>query len=202
MPRVNTTPLHERLSILAGGRSFRNLGELTDTHPETVRRYMQGQAPSTEFLSALCKATGVSGEWLLTGRGPMKQSEARGHALREASAAELLSALSNSLEALIARVDRIELFVQMLEVRLRTGPAAPAPAWGERGHAHPPLAEIKLPPAAAGLDEDERADDREAREDQAPQGTHAPAGPGDRSIPQRLLRLRDALARRPRPDAH
>ena len=43
--------LHDRLAKCAGNHTFRRLGELTQTHPETVRRYMQGQAPSADFLS-------------------------------------------------------------------------------------------------------------------------------------------------------
>lgn len=111
--------LTQRLRSLVGARSFREIGELTDTHPETVRRYLSGQAPSVEFLAAMCRAFSVTGEWLLTGQGPMRRGEVKGQALREASATELLTAIAATLERLIERVDRLELFVQTMETRLR-----------------------------------------------------------------------------------
>ena len=52
-----------------GDRTYRHIGELTKTHPETVRRYMQGQLPATDFIASLCEALNISGDWLLTGRG-------------------------------------------------------------------------------------------------------------------------------------
>ena len=45
--------LHDRLSTAVGKRTYRSLSDLTGVHPETVRRYMQGQAPSVEFVSAV-----------------------------------------------------------------------------------------------------------------------------------------------------
>lgn len=115
--------LHERLNDAAGSRSYKHLGELTGTNAESVRRYMQGQAPSVEFLSRLCEALGLSADWLLLGRGPMRAEEVRGEALRSADPAELLSAMSGTMEALCERVDRIERFVQTLETRLRARPS-------------------------------------------------------------------------------
>lgn len=88
--------LHERLSAAIGKTTFRRLGELTETHPETVRRYMQGQSPSAPFLAHVCAAFGICGEWLLTGKGPMKTTEMRSHALKEADASELLGAIANN----------------------------------------------------------------------------------------------------------
>jgi transcriptional regulator with XRE-family HTH domain len=121
---VNPTALHERLQAIAGNLTYRNLAELTKIHPETVRRYMQGQAPSVEFLAAVCVAMGVNGEWILTGRGPMRNSDVKSHALKEANAAELLSAVATTLEKLQDRVERLEVFVQTLEARVR-GAARP-----------------------------------------------------------------------------
>ncbi|VAX41951.1 hypothetical protein MNBD_PLANCTO03-44 [hydrothermal vent metagenome] len=116
------TELHERLNTAAGNRSYRHLAELTETNPETARRYMQGQPPSVEFLSAFCASLAINGEWLLTGRGPMRTADLRKAALRDAEASELLSAMARTIETLIDRVDRLELLMQMLEVRLRAAP--------------------------------------------------------------------------------
>lgn len=111
--------LHDRLKTAIGKTTFRRLGDLTETHPETVRRYMQGQAPSATFLSKVCAAFGICGEWLLTGKGPMKVRDMRQHALKEADASELLGAIANNLNDLGERMDRLERFVQGLETRFR-----------------------------------------------------------------------------------
>lgn len=118
-PGVELTSLHQRLRAAAGDRSFRHLADVTGTSAESVRRYMAGHAPSAEFLSGLCAGLGLNGEWLLTGRGPMRAAEVRTRALREANASELLNAMATTLERLIDRVERIEVFVQTMETRLR-----------------------------------------------------------------------------------
>jgi transcriptional regulator with XRE-family HTH domain len=116
---VIQSPIHERLVTVAGERTNRRLAELTKTNPETVRRYMQGSAPSVEFLSAVCKSLAISGDWLLTGRGPMKLDEVKTESLRQADPSELLSAMAGNIERLCERVDRIERYMQTMEIRLR-----------------------------------------------------------------------------------
>ena len=95
------------------------MGDLTKVHPETVRRYMTGQVPSTEFLIEVAEATSVNVGWLLTGDGPMYRKDIKLHALRDANPTELLHAVAQTLEALIERVDRIERFVMTLDTRVR-----------------------------------------------------------------------------------
>lgn len=129
--------LHQRLRGVVGRRSYRELADLTHTHPETVRRYLLGHTPSVEFLTHLCHGLSLNGEWLLTGRGPMKASDVRPEALRDANPSELLSAVAATLERLIQRVERLEAFTQTLEVRLRS--VAPGVS---SGHGTPPVAEI------------------------------------------------------------
>ena len=113
------SPLHERLLAAVGDRTYRRIGDLTKTHPETVRRYLQGQSPSVDFVMALCSALSISGQWLLTGEGPMKAAHAKNHALQHANPGELLSAIACTLDKLSDRLDRLELYVQGLEVRVR-----------------------------------------------------------------------------------
>ena len=108
------------MTHVVGQSTYRHIGELTGTHPETVRRYLQGQAPSAEFLIGVCRAFGVSANWLLNGHGPMRANEIRREALRQADAAELLTAMSETMTVLIDRVTRLERYVQTLETRLRT----------------------------------------------------------------------------------
>lgn len=113
------SPLHERLRAVVGSRTYKLVAELTSTNAETVRRYMQGQSPSVEFLAALASALEVNGEWLLCGRGPMRRGDVKSHALREASGPELLGAMATAVERLTMRVERLEVYVQTLETRLR-----------------------------------------------------------------------------------
>lgn len=116
---MSSNGFHDRLKAAAGNRTYRKLGELTGTHPETVRRYVQGQSPSVEFVSALCTALGISGEWLLTGNGPMRVSETRTEALKGADPGELLGAIAGTIDGMGDRLERLEVFVQVLESRVR-----------------------------------------------------------------------------------
>ncbi|HYE62624.1 MAG TPA: hypothetical protein VD997_11570 [Phycisphaerales bacterium] len=170
--------LHERLKVAAGERTYRELAAMTSTSAETVRRYMLGQSPSAEFLSSLCAQTGVNGEWLLTGRGPVHRREIRTHALREANVTELLSAMSATLETLIVRVERLELFLQTMEARLRAD---------GHPHVHP------QPPAAS----------HHTHAAPAPHGakgpTHAPPPATDPA--PRAQSITESITRRPPPDA-
>lgn len=113
-----TSAFHDRLNQAVGDTSYRQLGTLTDTHPETVRRYMQGQTPSAVFMTNLCRNLGISGEWLLSGQGPMKVRDIKSHALKHADPNELMGAIANTLTQLIERVDRLDRFVQMMETKL------------------------------------------------------------------------------------
>lgn len=116
---METQGLHDRLRVAAGERTYRQLGKLTGTHPESVRRYMQGQTPSVEYLSSLCSALEINASWLLTGQGPLHVHEVQPHALRAAEAPDLLRALSDNVSVLIRRVDRLERLVQTTEIKLR-----------------------------------------------------------------------------------
>lgn len=113
--------MHERLIAAAAGRTYRHVAELTSTNAETVRRYMNGQSPSAEFLQAMCAALGLSGTWLLTGVGPMRADEITSAALRQADPSDLLGAMAGSIETLIDRVSRLELYVHTMETRVRAG---------------------------------------------------------------------------------
>lgn len=128
--------LHSRLELAIGKTTFRRLGDLTDTHPETVRRYMQGQSPSAQFLSMVCEAFGINGEWLLTGKGPMKVNEMRQHALRQADMTELLVAIAENLSSLGERMDRLEKSVQQLDSKLRAPGDTPHGDAAQSGAAH------------------------------------------------------------------
>jgi len=123
--RVNASPLHARLAIAAGDRAYRHLGELTGTHPETVRRYMQGAAPSVEFIAALIRALGLNSNWLLSGEGPMLARDLASATLDRASPSELLRRTATELESLGARLDQLEAYAAWLETKIPTPSGAP-----------------------------------------------------------------------------
>jgi transcriptional regulator with XRE-family HTH domain len=123
---MSVSALHQRLRMALGSRSYREVGELTKVHAETVRRYMSGQVPSTEFVIEVAEATGVNAGWLLTGEGPMYRKDVKLHALRDANPTELLHAVAQTLEALIERVDRLERFVMDVDARARMASTAEA----------------------------------------------------------------------------
>ena len=109
MPKITPqSELHERMLIAVGDRTYRLVGELTKTHPETVRRYLQGQAPSTEFVTALCDVFGINPDWLLRGKGVMRAEDVLGESLQSASPSQLLTGIGTTIEALCVRLDRLE----------------------------------------------------------------------------------------------
>lgn len=71
--------LWRRLLVVIGSGTVLQVAQATGHHRETVRRYVAGQWPSTEFLAAVCRAYNVNGDWLLTGRAtaPKPPSRAR-----------------------------------------------------------------------------------------------------------------------------
>ncbi len=183
--------LHQRLQSVAGDRTYRRLSEMTQTHHETVRRYMLGQAPSVEFLTAFASAFGVNSEWLLTGRGPMKRDDLRGFILKDANPSELLNAVAETLEKLIERVDRLEAYTQMLETHVRAGGS-----WGASGFKDAAGDDASAAPGG-GIEPKPLAADR-AKD--CPEGHHGDAT--TLHAPARVRRLADDLARRPHEDAH
>ncbi|MCL4222315.1 MAG: helix-turn-helix transcriptional regulator [Phycisphaerales bacterium] len=176
---MSAASLHERLTSVASGKTYRSIADLTATHPETVRRYLQGQSPSVEFLAALCRTLGINADWLLTGRGPMRVEEVRAHALREANPTELHAAMASTISVLVDRVDRLETYCQTLETLLR----------GSRTSV----------PAAPSLHQTTGRPDA----DQSAAITSGNDERPDAAIihTERNRRIADAVAKRPRPDA-
>jgi transcriptional regulator with XRE-family HTH domain len=123
---VSNSTLHDRLAIAAGSRTYKQLSDLTGTHPETVRRYMLGQSPSVDFLASLCNGMEINASWLLTGRGPMRVEDLRTETLSQADPSELLNAVADTMNDLLDRVDRLERYCQTMETRLRVS-AQPGP---------------------------------------------------------------------------
>ncbi len=66
-----TQGLIARVAQVCEGHKPTPLALKLNLHPETVRRYINGQRPSPEFLAALCRELGVAPDWLLLGEGEM-----------------------------------------------------------------------------------------------------------------------------------
>jgi hypothetical protein len=66
-----TQELVSRVAAACRGQKPTPLATKLSLHPETVRRYLNGQRPSPEFLAALTREMGVSAAWLLLGEGDM-----------------------------------------------------------------------------------------------------------------------------------
>ncbi|MCC5823743.1 MAG: helix-turn-helix domain-containing protein [Phycisphaerales bacterium] len=113
--------LTERLRIITGGQTIREVAEMVDMNHETVRRYLSGHAPSTEFLAQICDKYGVSGNWLLLGKGPATIKAVRKQALETASEEELMGVLGSKLQSIELRIENLELAVKRYGPRSKPG---------------------------------------------------------------------------------
>lgn len=180
--------LHQRLHTVIGETSLRKLGSMTGHSPETIRRYLYGQAPSVEFVSALCGALELNAHWVLTGKGPPFAGDIKQQALKQANPAELLAMIAEALEKLTDRIDRLEVFVQTQEARLRTRSRATAEV------------EMKGASASSGQEvphgEEAQQVDHIAGGDEAPGAASAAGAARDRA-----RRIAKAIPKRSPPDA-
>ena len=175
--------LHDRLLEATGDRTLRRIGEMTNTHPETVRRYLNGHAPSVDFVSRLAHALGLNLNWILTGRGPKRMAEVKPQALRDANATDLLTSVALAIERLEMKVERLDRYTQVLEIMIR-----------ER---HQASADVELKTGGGAREQSATPDS--APEPPGQRGADRPAEAGDAA--ERAARVADALSERPRPDA-
>jgi hypothetical protein len=120
-----------RLELVIVGSTWRSLSERTGFNHETLRRAcLKGRIIRAELIAVLADLYGVSGHWLLTGRGPMFEAGCSGTevAVPEASMRELIMALVLKLrhgpmnETEIHRLERwfADLNAVQLKVRKRS----------------------------------------------------------------------------------
>jgi len=125
--------LRDRILRLTDGMRFSELAEQTGCHRETVRRYANTGSPSALFLTRLCRALGVNGDWLLTGRGePHYEEPLRLHQMALSDLLECLAARQRAAES-TARFDSRNAPLEPIPlssssfVRHGVGPPTPAP---------------------------------------------------------------------------
>lgn len=92
------TAISERLRKVAAARSISAIARDTDTPFSSVHRFLNGGRVPAEFLGAVARSYGVSGDWLLYGRGKM-YVESRPAAREDAHAGDILE-LIDSMNAL------------------------------------------------------------------------------------------------------
>ncbi|CAG0956104.1 hypothetical protein PHYC_00473 [Phycisphaerales bacterium] len=154
---MSDTSLQQRLRAAMGRRTNREIGEMTGTHPETVRRYLHGHPPRVEFLAAFCEGLQINGDWLLTGRGRMHRTEIRPRPDRNSTADAQLEAAFTAIERIIPRIERLEVALHRLE-----GRAEPRPRTNGVPSSHGPSPVVVVPhrarPLAKSLSGRRRAD--------------------------------------------
>lgn len=128
-----------------------------------------------DFVSRLSESLGLNINWVLTGRGPMRQAQVKPHVLREANATDLLTHVALAIERLESRIERLERYTQVLETMIRQSESAVAES--------PVVVEAKPP-------EGDRASPAAATAERRPDAARS-----------RAESVADALAERPRPDA-
>ncbi|MCC6321491.1 MAG: helix-turn-helix transcriptional regulator [Phycisphaerales bacterium] len=97
--RWSTASLNDRVRALCAGKTPQMLARLTGANADAVRRYLRGTGIPPAFLVRLARSMGVSMNWLLSGRGPIRRAEVVSLALERASTADLFSELSRRLSA-------------------------------------------------------------------------------------------------------
>jgi hypothetical protein len=96
-PRVSGASLSDRIRALCAGKTPQTLARMTGSSADSVRRYLRGAAAPPDFLVRLAGATGVSLNWMLSGRGPIRRSEVLAISLERASTTDLLGELARRL---------------------------------------------------------------------------------------------------------
>jgi hypothetical protein len=94
---VESETINDRLLAAAGRFSYREIGDMTGIHPETVRRYMNGDPPSAEFLATFCAGMGISVDWMLFGQGSMSSASAIRQSLALVSEGALFAGLAATI---------------------------------------------------------------------------------------------------------
>lgn len=90
-----TSDFVRRLRQIFGGATMAGIARRLSLPHATVRNYFGGRLPAPEVLIRIAETTGVSLNWLLTGRGPVY--------LSEASEIDIDAIIERKIEAAISR---------------------------------------------------------------------------------------------------
>jgi len=66
--------IRKRIVEVRGDRSQRQFARDLGVFQQNVNRYESGTTPHTDFLITIAAKEGISLDWLLLGRGPMRRS--------------------------------------------------------------------------------------------------------------------------------
>lgn len=69
--------LCERLNQATEGFNIRQVAEMTQSHPENVRRHLLNGRPPAMFVARVSEEFGVSPGWLLLGEGTMRAKKSK-----------------------------------------------------------------------------------------------------------------------------
>lgn len=121
-PPAPSATVADRVREMVARFGHRRVADASGVSHETVRRITSlGHAPPVRVVTALCAELGVNGDWLLLGEGPRFSVNVARKALREASPAEILAALTDQCGA---RIDELSIVERAALLADRSGMSA------------------------------------------------------------------------------
>lgn len=121
-PQPPRATVADRVREMVARFGHRRVADASGVSHETVRRITSlGHAPPVRVVTALCAELGVNGDWLLLGEGPRFSVNVARKALREASPAEILAALTDQCGA---RIDELSIVERAALLADRSGMSA------------------------------------------------------------------------------
>lgn len=87
-----------RLRDAAGGASNNTIAHVTDSNPESVRRWLIAGRPPVYFLAELVQQMHLSARWMLTGSGRKLFEDERRDSLRHTSTADIVAELARRID--------------------------------------------------------------------------------------------------------
>lgn len=95
----SATAVQARLSSVTSAYTYRQLGAIVSSHPESVRRWLTTDTrPPIWFIVSLCDALHLNPHWVLTGTGPSHRDPDRLIALSATPPRILLERLAQILD--------------------------------------------------------------------------------------------------------
>lgn len=152
-PDLTPATFAERLRLLIGDQSVNSFAERSGVPEASIRSYLRGAMPGLDKALALAETGGATLDWLASGRGPMRATDAAaglpndknliarvsvaiadaykeiGHPLSPARAGEelhtMLTLIVDASESPDEYLDQVPVMAKRLRKRLREAVAAP-----------------------------------------------------------------------------